>query len=452
MKGISSIMILIVLLSTLSYALTTITVKETETAKVSLAIFDPDNDSLAITYEKPLDENGEWKTDYGDTGNYRAKVIVSDGKDTTEEELLIVVEKKEEKPFIEAFSPEQDSVILSEGDSVEFSLVAKDIDKDALYYKRELDGRLVGEENSYAFSPGYNESGLYALNVEVTDGKTVLSKGWLVKVDDTDRKPEFREIQDVAMNEGQKVTINLEVFDPDGDLVDITGTFPEGGNLEGNVFTWVPSYDAVKKSDFKENILNKLHLLEKDFLITFKAMSNNLSAERFFKITVRDQNRKPTIEDSGLRNFTEGDLIGINPNVQDLDGDYLTTTFSGWMQGNEYQSRAGDAGEHFVIVKASDGFSESEKEFKITVAEKEKEQFLGEPRGGMYNEGEHIKIPLDASVSILSGPGGAVIRDGYFEWTPDYDVAQNGEKKIVNATLMAGKASRELKMIIRDAK
>src|SRR3989338_4775462 len=107
MKRISAIIAFVVLLSTLSYALTTITVRETETAKVRIALYDPDNDSLMINYTSPLNEKGEWNTDYWDAGNYKAKVIVSDGKDIVEEDLLIVVEKKEEKPVIEAFSPQQ---------------------------------------------------------------------------------------------------------------------------------------------------------------------------------------------------------------------------------------------------------------------------------------------------------------------------------------------------------
>lgn len=457
MKRISAIIAFVVLFSTLSYALTTITVRETETAKVRIALYDPDNDSLAVNYTSPLNERGEWKTDYGDAGNYKAKVIVSDGKDTIEEDLLIVVEKKEEKPVIEAFSPQQNAVVMKEGDALEFSITAKDIDKDLLSYTWELEGNQVGKDSSYTFSPGYNDSGLHVLNVEVTDGKTILSKGWLVKVEDTDRKPEFRKIQDVVMNEGQKVTINLDVSDPDGDITSISGKLPSGAKLEGNSFTWIPGYDAVQKSSLSEKGLKKLHLLSRDFVVSFEASSRNFTANQSLTIRVRDVNRAPVISDLGNLSYTEGDLIELKPEAEDPDGDFLTVTYSGWMGSGKYQTTSNDAGIHFVTVKASDGFSDAEKEFKIFVKENDEGPAIGKFEERVFREGEQIRIPVDvrgADASLLSGPTGAVVRGGYFEWIPGYDFALKGEKKGVVATIQADdglkKAYGDIKMIIHD--
>ena len=454
-----TVVICILLFSSLAYGLTTLTVKETETVKVRLSLYDPDNDSISLTYTPPLDKNGEWKTDYGDAGNYKAKVMVSDGKDTVEEDLLIVVEKKEEKPFIEGFSPQESSAVLNEGESLSFSLTAKDIDKDVLRYSWDLDGQPVGSENTFVYSPGFNGNGLHALNVQVTDGKTTLSKGWLIKVENTDRPAVFTPIQNISLFEGQKVTIAFDVSDPDGDHVIVSGeNMPFGANITNNVFTWTPDFNAVDKTNIKEKLKNKLHLLSKEFPLTFRASSNNLSVIQSVVLTIKQENRAPVFDDNGVREITAGDLLSINPVVHDPDGDFIETTFSGWASENTKQTTTNDKGTHYVTVQSSDGFLDTEKQFTIVVKEKQTE-LLGDQGEYRFQEGDIIKIPvnikkLGTDVSLYSGPTGAVVKDGFFEWNPDFSVALPGEKKGIIATIKGSDGQQEdfsdLKLIIEN--
>jgi hypothetical protein len=74
-----------------------IVVQETDLVSLSPEAEDPDSDtSIVFTFTSPLDENGEWQTSYGDSGEYTITVTASDGESTTSKEVLIIVNKREE--------------------------------------------------------------------------------------------------------------------------------------------------------------------------------------------------------------------------------------------------------------------------------------------------------------------------------------------------------------------
>ena len=58
----------------------TITVNETQQVKPKLTAADPDGDPVKYYFYPPLDERGEWLTKLGDRGEYKTKVVASDGK------------------------------------------------------------------------------------------------------------------------------------------------------------------------------------------------------------------------------------------------------------------------------------------------------------------------------------------------------------------------------------
>ena len=77
---------------------------------------DPDADNLVMTYSAPLNENGEWQTNYGDAGEYKVTITVSDGITADSREALIIVSKKEEKPEIGSAAPAESNLAVKEGD------------------------------------------------------------------------------------------------------------------------------------------------------------------------------------------------------------------------------------------------------------------------------------------------------------------------------------------------
>ena len=85
-------------------------------------------------------------------------------------------------------------------------------------------------------------------------------------------------------------------------------------------------------------------------------------------IKILPLNHPPVI--SGLEKeirVKEGDLVELEPEVSDPDGDKVTVSFEGWINSSKYQTTYDDAGEHIVKVIASDGKATTEFEVKIIV-------------------------------------------------------------------------------------
>ena len=57
-----------------------INVNEGETVYLDLPDVDLDGDELVYSFESPLNDEGEWTTDYEDAGSYELKITVSDGE------------------------------------------------------------------------------------------------------------------------------------------------------------------------------------------------------------------------------------------------------------------------------------------------------------------------------------------------------------------------------------
>src|SRR3989338_152594 len=98
------IILFLFLFISLSYSAASLRVFEIdEGQKLSLGlnVEDPDADELDYAFSRPLDENGEWQTTYGDAGEYGATITVSDGIESASENITIIVRRKEETPSID---------------------------------------------------------------------------------------------------------------------------------------------------------------------------------------------------------------------------------------------------------------------------------------------------------------------------------------------------------------
>ena len=75
------VILLFVIVNTALAAIKTFHVEETEFVKVSAEAIDPDNDAIHYYYTPPLDDLGEWQTDYGDAGEYQVDAAVHPGSE-----------------------------------------------------------------------------------------------------------------------------------------------------------------------------------------------------------------------------------------------------------------------------------------------------------------------------------------------------------------------------------
>lgn len=252
-----------------------IIIQETETVSLKTTATDPDADLLAYAYSSPLDEDGEWKTTYGDAGEYTVTVTVSDAQLSTSEDVLIIVNKKEEAPVIDEFSPLELELETDENTRLEFSASASDINKDELTYSWELDGSEISTAKKAVYDASYDDAGTHELELEVTDGVSVVGKEWKITVNNVNRKPVLEAIADITVKETETVKIEPKASDPDDDALSYTISDPVGDDGK-----WQTTYDDAG-----------------EYAVLVTVTDGVDSDLQEVKITVQNVNRPPVIEE-----------------------------------------------------------------------------------------------------------------------------------------------------------
>jgi YD repeat-containing protein len=85
-----------------------VTVIESELVAVNAEFYDEDEDELIISYFSPLNNTGEWQTEFGEVGTYQTSIVADDNECVTTENIIIEV--------LEAPDLELEPVILSNPD------------------------------------------------------------------------------------------------------------------------------------------------------------------------------------------------------------------------------------------------------------------------------------------------------------------------------------------------
>ena len=250
-------------------------IEETEHINLLPKGYDPDEDIIVYQFTPPLNEEGEWQTDYGDAGEYTVTVTASDGEMSTSQDALIIVNKKEEAPTIESFSPSEKSVTIDENSNIEFSIIVTDKNDDELTYKWKFNGYDVSSEDSYVYDAGYDSAGEHIIELTVSDGVKDAIMIWTLTVRNVNRKPELKKIKDITVRETEIVEIKPEVTDPDGDSVTYTISGPVGGDG-----AWATTYDDSG-----------------EYEVTITASDRIDEVSQTIKITVENVNRAPVIID-----------------------------------------------------------------------------------------------------------------------------------------------------------
>ncbi len=533
-KNIMLLLIIFLFLSSIVYSVKTFVIQETDKLSLGINATDPDADRLTINYSFPLNNEGEWQTGYGDAGTYNPTITVSDGATSASEGISIIVNKKEEPPVIDSFAPVEESLKISEGQSLDFKVSASDLNNDKLGYEWLLDGSKTKDGADYTYDAGYNDAGAHKISVRVSDGATTISREWeldvedvdvqellngikdivvdendiarlelpdfqgyglaysisgplgdknewktsyedagdyniavnvqgrgfagnksvKISVNDVDRPPVFEKISDKVINENEELAVTLNAQDPDGDNVTYSaGSLPEGAKLDGNVFTWRPSYDTVKKEGLVNIVLDKFRILSNSFSIQFDAVSKGKKAVQTAVITVRDVNRPPAIEDLEPIIVNEGGTVRIVPNAYDLDGDRVSLSYSGFISSDTYESSYGDAGTYHVKVTASDGLLETSKFVQIIITHIDRQPIFKKINDINAQEGDGIAILLDAydpdgdkiEYSIDNPPEGSSLKGNAFLWTPGYSLAGKKETKKFDLVFVANDGLSEVR-------
>lgn len=392
MKKLAIITILFFILVYSASSLKTFEINETDKISLAPKVDDPDADKLIYTFTEPLDEKGEWQTAYGDAGEYKAKVTVSDGINEVSEDVLIKVGKKEEKPTIDDFEPKEDPVIINERENVKFKIAASDLNKDKLSYEWKLNDKVVSNDGELLFDTGYKDAGDYKISASVSDGASKTIKIWNVAVNDVDIDSILDRIKDVTVTETGTASLELPDFGKYGLKYSISEPL-------GNDNKWKTGYDDAG-----------------EYGATVKAEGMDFEGEKKVRITIINKDRKP--EFIGLKDasINENEQLSIELKATDTDND--TVIFSAedipegaeladnvflWKPGYDFVQK--ENAFDYVLDKfkllsksvdvkfiAQSGSLKDGKSVKITVKDANRPFTLDIPESIEVNEGQEIAI------------------------------------------------------------
>ncbi|MCP5002588.1 MAG: hypothetical protein GY941_01355 [Planctomycetes bacterium] len=239
---------------------------------------------------------------------------------------------------------------VNEGDILSFTVSAIGANGDTLAYTAEnlpLSALFDQNTNTFTWSPTYDQSGSYPeVTFQVSDGNNIDTESITINVANTNRAPVLDPLIDVIDEyEGDLITLNPTANDPD---VGDTLTFTYTGWMTSNTYT--PSHDDEGPHTVRVTVSDGL-----------------LSDFQDITIKVHNVNQVPILDHIENITVNEGDTITLNPTANDLDGDSLTFTYTGWMTSNTRTTSSGDADTYTVTVTVDDGLDSDSQDIIIQV-------------------------------------------------------------------------------------
>lgn len=272
----------------------------------------------------------------------------------------------------EIITPEEGIVIkATEGDLVELKPEAIDPDGDMVYYSFT---EPFNENGRWQTKEG--DEGQYLVTVTASDGKDSTSQDILVIIKKGNKAPVIECPEEVIVKEGDIINLECNIYDPEADSV-------------------IVEYSGFMKTSIYETTFEDAG----EYTVQIKARDKEKETEATVKIKILDTNRVPEIKgvpDQIIAMETE--LISLTPQVEDLDGDEISITFSEpFNENGVWRTMIGDSGTHKATVLASDGKSTIKKEVEIIITQKNTAPVLKKINDIEVFEGETIEIPISAT-------------------------------------------------------
>jgi len=322
----------------------TLYINETQLVKPKLEAKDPDGDQVIYYFYSPLNSNGEWQTKIGDKGEYKTRVIASDGKSNTTLYLKIVVTKFNRAPILETI----EDFTLNEGDTIILSPKAVDPDGD------NVNISVTGWITSTKYKTNYNDGGTHSITISASDGIYATKQNVTITVNNVNRAPKIDKIDDIEVVEGDKVSVDIKFDDPDGDsiTVKIDGPINQQGEWQTKI---------GDKGTYNVKII---------------ASDRVSSSETSFKIIVNPKDSAPEFEQLKDIIVNEGERVEILAKANDPEGKELTYAINDKNFNQErnlfiWQTDYDDGGQEQVVysirITVSDGVNEVSQDIKVTV-------------------------------------------------------------------------------------
>ncbi len=386
--------------------------------------------------------NFSWTPDFEQSGGYNLTFTNTDPAGLTAAvQVPITVVHVNRTPEL----PVQPAQTVDENALLQFSIIpAADPDREdegKLNYSAEnlpQGAAFDGTSGAFSWTPGYDQSGQYTVNLKVKDGQFEVVQPVNITVNHINRVPALNPVTAQITSENQAWSLKAEYSDPDkedqGKLKFTADGLPDGARFDAAIaaFSWTPTFD---QSGSYENI---------SVTVTDPA---GLQATQSFALTVNNVNRAPQLqpvsaqktsenlsltipvsasdpdqEDEGKLNFSASNL----PAGAAIDGSTGTVSWTpDFLQSGAYNFT--------VMVKDGQGLS-AEQSVAVTVAEVNREPKLASPGDQTVKENSTLDVKFSGQdedtdntlqYSASGLPSGASLNanTGELSWKPGFDQA-----------------------------
>jgi hypothetical protein len=239
-----------------------------------------------------------WKPTYEQSGEYRITFLVFDGHDEDSSRTARVIVRNVNRPpkFLRTLSDSS----IREGDTLCFTLLAKDPDGDQVFFRplRVPPGLQTNSETGkVTWTPTYEQAGIYMVQFTAFDGlASDTSRRSQIVVENVNRLPVFvTRLNDTTISENQELVFAYIAIDPDRDTISYSLRLaPEGATVTSTgLLTWRPTFTQSG-----------------NYTVIVSAHDQDSSVDAISKIRVLNMDRPPT--PSGLYKPLNGDTIRLS--------------------------------------------------------------------------------------------------------------------------------------------
>jgi len=457
---------------------------EEQKVTITVTFSDPDQDHLFFSFNWANDLPGDvpaveisgdnevsltWQTDLESAGVHDFEFTVFDRPWNDEEHLEdveiipVTVTNVNQKPTIHISS---NDVVMNEEETRQLLVSASDTDNDRVTLTLTDVVGLTDEERQdvlavldfnprtkvITLSPSFDFVDHPALDKEFTiefkatdqpaDGSQPLEETveMRVKVQDVNRNPEFREVNDIIVNAGDNVEFEVQADDLDGDDLRLRYTvedLPPGGTFGQGAdqgFTWTPQIDQVGT-------------YEMTFIVSDAFGGSDTMTVRITVVDGTGGDYPPIFDEIPDQEGDEGQELTFAVTATDQDAEDILTysaddlpagaIFDLETQTFTWTPDFDQAGEYDVTFTVSDGRHTDTMDVHITINNVNRPPVFDQIPEQTIAEQDTIKVIVNAvdpdgdSLVYSTGdlPNGATFDPEMktFTWTPDLDQAGDYE-------------------------
>ena len=199
-------------------------------------------------------------------------------------------------------------ILGREGESLQVQVNAIDPeDRNLIYWINQLPpgANFDPDSQTLNWTPGDQEAGTYEIIFTVSDGVNKVDLATKILIAPTDRAPQLQPLNNLTVQEGELVRLQLAASDPEGDELTYSSSFLPGGailNPNTGLFQWTPDFFQAG-----------------EYEIPFQVSDGTRTETKSLQLTVLNANGLPEFDPLGSWQVPEGQEIRFRAFAFDPD-------------------------------------------------------------------------------------------------------------------------------------